>query len=88
MGGEREPVMLSNLTAMIIGVIGAVSMAWITVIIAILFYFAAISLLRRMARKDPIMTRVWRRHIAYRHYYSARSSYWAIRCYLGSTNGK
>lgn len=81
MGGEREPVLLSNLMVIITGIVGAVSTAWITVVIAVFFYFVAISLLRRMAKKDPIMTKVWRRYISYQHYYPARSSYWASECY-------
>lgn len=81
MGGEREPVMLTALLSFIVGIVGAVSFAWITVLIAISFYIIAVRMFRRMAKEDPIMTKVWLRHIAYRHHYSARSSCWALQCY-------
>lgn len=81
MGCEREPVLLCNLAVAITAIVGAVSTAWISLVIALVFYFVAVSLLRRMAKKDPEMTRVWRRYINYRHYYSSRSSYWAAECY-------
>ncbi|MGI6656287.1 MAG: conjugal transfer protein TrbD [Desulfobulbus sp.] len=81
MGGEREPVMCSALMALITGIVGAVQAAWITVLIALLFYFGAVFLFRRLAKADPTMTRVWRRHIRYRNFYSARSSYWAREGY-------
>lgn len=81
MGGEREPVMLTALFSFIVGIVGAVSAAWITVVIAISFYIFAVQSFRRMAKDDPIMTKVWTRHINYRHYYSAQSGYWSQQCY-------
>ncbi len=81
MGGEREPVMLSNLLVMITGIVSAVAMAWISLAVTVVFYFVSLAVLRRMAKKDPKMTQVWRRYIAYRHHYSARSSYWATKTY-------
>ncbi len=81
MGCEREPVLLCNLAAGITAIVSVVSTAWVSLAIAIVFYFATLVFLRRMAKKDPQMTRVWLRHINYRHYYSARSSYWAVECY-------
>ena len=77
MGGEREPVMCAALMAIITGIVGAVQAAFITVFIALAFYFCTVFLFRRMAKSDPIMTRVWRRHISYRGFYRARSPYWA-----------
>ena len=77
MGGEREPVMCAALMAIITGIVGAVQMAWVTVIIALVFYFFSVFVFRRMAKMDPLMTRVWRRYSRYQQYYSARSSYWA-----------
>ena len=81
MGGEREPVMCAALMAIITGIVGAVQAAFITVCIALAFYFAAVLLFRRMAHADPAMTKVWRRHISYRHFYRARTSYWAKEGY-------
>ena len=81
MGGEREPVMLTALLSFIVGIVGAVSAAWITVAIAIFVYIIAVQAFRRMAKRDPIMTKVWSRHITYRHHYSAHASYWATQCF-------
>lgn len=77
LGGEREPVMCAALMAIITGIVGAVQTAWISVAMALLFYFAAVFVFRRMAKADPMMTRVWRRYIGYQRYYSARTSYWS-----------
>ena len=77
MGGEREPVMCAALMAIITGIVGAVRAAFITVFIALAFYFGMVFVFRRMAKADPAMTKVWRRHISYRHFYRARSPYWA-----------
>jgi type IV secretory pathway TrbD component len=81
MGGEREPVMLSTLLALITGIVGAVSFAWLVVAAAALFWFGAVWMFRRMGKADPIMSRVWRRHVGYRHYYPAGSSVWASSAY-------
>ena len=43
------------------------------------FYFGAVILFRRLAKADPAMTKVWRRHIAYRHFYAAGSPYWNLK---------
>ena len=77
MGGEREPVMCAALMAIITGIVGAVQAAFVTVFIALAFYFGTVFLFRRMAKADPIMTKVWRRHISYRGFYRARSQFWA-----------
>lgn len=76
LGGEREPVMLCTLLSLITGVVGAVSFSWLVVLAAALFWFGAVWMFRRMGKADPMMTRVWRRHVGYRHHYPARSSVW------------
>ena len=81
MGGEREPVMCAALLSIITGIIGVVERAWLTAILAVVFYFAVVYVFRQMAKADPVMTRVWRRFVAYRSYYRARSPYWEPEAY-------
>jgi len=79
MGGEREPVMCSALFAILTGTSGAASGQFMTIGLALAFYFGAVILFRRLAKADPAMTKVWRRHIAYRHFYAAGSPYWNLK---------
>ena len=81
MGGEREPVMCAALLSIITGIIGVVERAWLTAILAVVFYFAVVYVFRQMAKADPVMTRVWRRFVSYRSYYRARSPYWEPEAY-------
>lgn len=76
LGGEREPVMLSALLSFITGIVGAVSFTWVTVLCAVTFWLLTVWMFRRMAKADPLMTMIWRRHIGYGHHYPARSSIW------------
>ena len=65
--------MLSALIALLVGVGG---MTFISAFIALLFWIFAIFVLRRMARADPLMSKVWMRHIKQQVFYSAKSSRW------------
>ena len=76
MGGEREPVMCAALMAIITGIVGAVQAAFVTVFIALAFYFGTVFLFRRMAKADPIMSRVYLRHVRQQEYYPARAGIW------------
>jgi len=73
MGGERELVLMSGLIAFLVGVGGLTLLSAVT---AFCFWITAIFVLRRMAKADPIMSRVWLRHIKLQHHYPARSSVW------------
>lgn len=73
MGAERELVMTSALIALLVGVGG---MTWIAAITAALFWGAAVFALRRMAQADPLMSKVWMRHIKQQAFYAAKSSCW------------
>lgn len=73
LGGEREPVMLSALVALLVGVGG---MTVISGAVAAVFWFCAVFFLRHMARLDPQMTQVWRRHVRYQEYFPARAGIW------------
>ncbi len=50
---------------------------------AVIFRLVAVFALRRMAKADPIMSRVWLRHIRQQDFYAARSGRWregGFRC--------
>lgn len=73
MGGERDLVMVSALIALIIGAGGQ------TFLCAALgggFWLASLFVLRRMAKADPCMSQVWRRHTRQQDFYPARSAPW------------
>lgn len=73
LGAERELTMLSAMLALLVGIGG---MTVISGVSATVFWICAIFLLRRMARHDPQLSQVWRRHIRLQDYYPARSSRW------------
>ena len=65
--------MSSALIALLVG-IGGVTV--ISGIAAFVFWIAAIFVLRRMARADPLMSKVWMRHVKQQDLYSAKASRW------------
>ena len=73
LGAEREPVMTAALIAFLVGVGG---MTAISAIAAVTFWLVAVFALRRMPKADPIMCRVWLRHIKQQDYYHAKASRW------------
>lgn len=73
LGAEREPVMTSALIALLVGVGGLTA---VSIISAAVFWLLALFALRRMAKADPIMSRVWLRHIKQQEYYPAKASRW------------
>ena len=73
LGAERELSMLCALIALLVGVGG---MTLISGLVAFVFWVTAIFILRRMARADPLMSKVWLRHIKQQIFYSAKSSRW------------
>ena len=73
LGAERELAMSSPLIALLVGVGG---MTVISGIAAFVFWLAAIFVLRRMARADPLMSKVWMRHVKQQDLYSAKASRW------------
>jgi len=75
LGAEREPVMTAALIALLVGVGGLTA---ISVITAALFWLVSVFALRRMAKADPIMSRVWLRHIKQQDYYPAKASRWRL----------
>ena len=77
LGGEREPALLTLLVA---GGLAATSVNKIGIGVGALLWFVSIPLLRWMAKADPQMCFMFRRHIRYHGYYPARS-----RPYAGDT---
>lgn len=75
LGAERELVMLSALIALLVGVGG---LTLVSGIVALIFWVVSIFVLRHMAKADPIMSKVWMRHIKQKTFYSAKSSTWRI----------
>jgi type IV secretion system protein VirB3/type IV secretion system protein VirB4 len=75
LGAEREPVMTAALIALLVGVGGLTA---ISVITATLFWLVSVFALRRMAKADPMMSRVWLRHIKQQDYYPAKASRWRL----------
>ena len=73
LGAEREPVMTAALIALLVGVGG---LTVISAIAAASFWIIAVFALRRMAKADPVMSRVWLRHIRQQDFYPARASRW------------
>ena len=73
LGAEREPVMTAALIALLVGVGG---LTVISALAAASFWIIAVFALRRMAKADPVMSRVWLRHIKQQDFYPARASRW------------
>lgn len=73
LGAERELAMSSALIALLVGVGGLTLISGIT---AMVFWLAAIFVLRRMAKADPLMSKVWMRHVRQQDFYNAKASRW------------
>ena len=73
LGAERELVMTSALSALLVGVGGRTAAS---IASAAVFWLLAVFALRRMAKTDPIMSRVWLRHIKQQEFYPAKASRW------------
>ena len=63
--GKRALIKMIGLTA-------------VSIVSAIVFWIASVFALRRMAKADPIMSRVWLRHIKQQEFYPARASRWRL----------
>lgn len=73
MGGERDLVMMAALIALIIGAGGQTLLCAVA---GVVFWLASLFGLRRMAKADPCMSQVWRRHVRQQDFYPARSAPW------------
>lgn len=82
MGAERELVLGSGLIALLVGIGGLTIVSGIA---AVVFWIIAVFALRQMAKSDPIMSKVWLRHIKQQDVYLAKSSRWRL---VGGFNAK
>ena len=73
MGADRELVLVTGLAAIILIF---VVLTVYSVLIGIAIWLAIIGLLRRMAKADPMMRRIYLRHIRYSSHYRATSTPW------------
>ena len=73
LGAERELVMFSALVALLVGIGG---MTLISALTAFIFWVLALVFLRKMAKANPIMSKVWMRLINHQTFYSAKPSRW------------
>lgn len=73
LGAERELAMSSVLISLLVGIGG---MTTISAVAAFSFWIFSIFVLRRMAKADPLMSKVWLRHVKQQDFYSARASRW------------
>lgn len=73
MGADRELVLVAGLGAVILIF---VVLTWYAALTGLAFWTVTVGLLRMMAKADPLMRRVYLRHIAYRHHYRPTSSPW------------
>ena len=72
-GADRELVLVTGLmTAILLFVVLTVA----STILGLVLWLGIIALLRMMARQDPLMRRVYGRHIRYRNVYRPTSSPW------------
>ena len=69
-GCEREWFLMS---ALISATLIFITLSVIACLMGVILWLGAVTILRRMAKIDPALTKVYRRHIRYRSYYPARS---------------
>nr|WP_172691560.1 conjugal transfer protein TrbD [Agrobacterium fabrum]ASK47597.1 conjugal transfer protein TrbD [Agrobacterium fabrum] len=73
MGADRELVLLTGLAAVILIF---VVLTWYAALFGVAIWLVAVAALRMMAKSDPLMRRVYLRHISYKTSYRATSSPW------------
>ncbi|MFB7146133.1 conjugal transfer protein TrbD [Agrobacterium deltaense] len=73
MGADRELVLLTALAAVILIF---VVLTWYAALFGIAIWLVTVAALRMMAKADPLMRRVYIRHISYNTFYRATSSPW------------
>ena len=73
MGADRELVLVTGLASIILIF---VVLTWISALFGLAVWSMIVGLLRMMAKADPLMRRVYLRHITYRWQYRPTSSPW------------
>src|ERR1051326_8715419 len=77
LGGDRELVLFAGLTAACLAFTLA---TWWGALIGVVFWIAAIAVLARMGKADPLLRHVYLRHIQYETFYPAKSGREAVTC--------
>ena len=73
MGADRELVLVTGLAAVILVF---VILTTVSALLGTVIWIVVVGLLRMMAKADPLMRRVYLRHIKYRSYYRPTSTPW------------
>ncbi len=72
-GADRELVLVTGLASVILIF---VILDLIAAVVGIVLWIVVVGLLRMMAKADPLMRKVYLRHIKYRNYYRPTSTPW------------
>lgn len=73
MGADRELVLLTGLAAVILIF---VVLTWYAALFGVAVWLIVVAALRMMAKADPLMRRVYVRHVSYCSYYRPTSTPW------------
>ena len=73
-GCERELVMAAG---MMTGILVFVAMNWLAALVGIVIFPLMVMALRAIAKADPVMSKIYLRHIKYRPYYPEHSTPYA-----------
>ncbi len=73
LGAERELVMTSALIAFLLAIGG---MTKISIISAIIFWITSLIVLRKIAKVDPIFSKIFLRHTKQQDFYPAKTPVW------------
>ncbi len=73
MGADRELVLITGLATVILIF---VVLTWYSALIGAALWVGVVAVLRMMAKADPLMRRVYVRHIRYRAHYRPTSTPW------------
>ena len=65
------------MVSMISVILVVVAMTWLAAALGVFVWFGALAALRAMAKVDPLLSKVYLRHIRYRSYYPAHATIFA-----------
>lgn len=75
LGADREIVLVTVMIA--VGLAFSLG-TWWGLLLALAFWLAAVAILQRLGKADPLMRMVYLRHIRYRAFYPAKSGIRAV----------
>ncbi|GLS34916.1 conjugal transfer protein TrbD [Mesorhizobium tianshanense] len=73
LGADRELVLLTGLAA---AILIFVVLTWFSALLGVAIWIVVVAILRMMAKADPMMRRVYARHIGYHPHYRPTSTPW------------